>query len=113
MGFEHISTETGLSQSDVNCIHQDNLGFMWFGTHDGLNKYDGYKFTVYYPERNNPHSISSNLIWDIENDASGNLWIGTTGNGLNYFDKNTEEFIHFKNNVNDANSLINEPVGCN
>ena len=110
MGFEHISTETGLSQSDVNCIHQDNLGFMWFGTHDGLNKYDGYKFTVYYPERNNPHSISSNLIWDIENDASGNLWIGTTGNGLNYFDKNTEEFIHFKNNVNDANSLINDNI---
>jgi signal transduction histidine kinase/ligand-binding sensor domain-containing protein/DNA-binding response OmpR family regulator len=109
-GFEHISTEDGLSQSDVNCIYQDHQGFMWFGTHDGLNKYDGYKFTVFYPEQNNQNSIGSNLIWDIEDAKNGNLWIGTTGSGLDYFDKSTEKFTHFRHNEKDKHSLISDYI---
>lgn len=85
--FEHLSTENGLSQSDVNTIFQDDNRFMWFGTHDGLNRYDGYNFTIFKPDSKNPKSISSNLIWKIIGDDKGNLWIGTTGGGLNYFDK--------------------------
>lgn len=45
--FEHIGTKEGLSQSDVNCIYQDKLGYIWFGTHDGLNRFDGYSFAVF------------------------------------------------------------------
>ncbi|MDO6761246.1 two-component regulator propeller domain-containing protein [Tamlana sp. 2_MG-2023] len=94
--FEHLSTENGLSQSDVNTIFQDKNGFMWFGTHDGLNRYDGYSFTVFKPDSNNPHSISSNLIWKLIDDQTGNLWIGTTGGGLNYFNQENQEFKSFK-----------------
>jgi len=103
--FEHITTENGLSQSDINTIYQDKKGFMWFATHDGLNKYDGYGFTVYKPDPNKPGSISSNLIYNIEGDADGNLWIGTTGSGLNYFDRATEKFIHYEYDKDNLNSL--------
>jgi len=108
--FDRISTNKGLSQGDVNAIYQDNKGFMWFGTHDGLNKYDGYQFNVYKPIPNNPKSINSNLIYAITGDNLGNLWIGTTGNGLNYYKKSTGEFKHYTHNKNDKNSLVNNHV---
>ena len=108
--FEHLSTENGLSQSDVNTIFQDYNLFMWFGTHDGLNKYDGYDFTIFKPDSKNPKSISSNLIWKIVDDSNGNLWIATTGGGLNYFDKNTEEFISFRNNPNNPHSIKSDHI---
>ena len=103
--FEHLNTENGLSQSDVNAIFQDDKLFMWFGTHDGLNRFDGYNFTVFKPDSKNPKSISSNLIWKITGDDKGNLWIGTTGGGLNYFDKKTKEFKTFKNDPKNQNSI--------
>ena len=107
--FDHISTDDGLSQSDINCIYQDDQGFMWFATHDGLNKYDGYSFTIYKPE-NQPGSISSNLIFDIIGDKDGNLWIGTTGSGLNYFDRSTEKFTHYRYREDDEGSLSDDHV---
>ncbi|WP_243739317.1 hybrid sensor histidine kinase/response regulator transcription factor [Flavicella sediminum] len=105
LGFKHLTTKDGLSQNDVNAIIQDDQGFMWFGTHDGLNRYDGYNFTIFKPNPNDAHSINSNLIWDIINDENGNLWIGTTGQGLNYFDRKTEKFKHFTHIANNPNSL--------
>lgn len=108
--FEHLTTENGLSQSDVNAIYQDKDGFMWFGTHDGINRYDGYNFTVFKPDFNDNNSISSNLIWKIIGDEKGNLWIGTTGGGLNYFDKKTEQFTSYKHNPNDIHSLKNNHI---
>ena len=75
--FKRISVDQGLSQVTVACVLQDNLGFVWIGTDDGLNKYDGYKFTVY---RNNPDdslSLSNNYINDILEDIK--LGKGTVG----------------------------------
>ncbi|WP_343328577.1 hybrid sensor histidine kinase/response regulator transcription factor [Polaribacter staleyi] len=103
--FQHLTTEDGLSQSDVNAIFQDDNGFMWFGTHDGLNRYDGYNFTVFKPNSKIPKKISSNLIWNIIGDQKGDLWIGTTGGGLNYFNQKTEEFKTFKHDPKDENSI--------
>lgn len=104
--FKQFTTDQGLSQSDVNAIFQDQKGFMWFGTHDGLNKYDGYKFTVYKPNSAQENAISSNLIWKITDDISGDLWIGTTGGGLNHFDLKSEKFTSFQNNPKDKKSII-------
>ncbi|WP_226789023.1 hybrid sensor histidine kinase/response regulator transcription factor [Polaribacter porphyrae] len=108
--FDRISTNQGLSQGDVNTIYQDDKGFMWFGTHDGLNKYNGYEFTVYKPNPNNSNSISSNLIYAITGDNGGNLWIGTTGNGLNYYNKSTGNFIQYLHKKKDKNSLSNNHI---
>lgn len=96
--FEHISIKEGLSQSAINCIMQDSRGFMWFGTQDGLNMYDGYGFTVYRNEPGNPQSLLHNWINVIYESpgAPGILWIGTSG-GLCRYDTKTETFAAFKN----------------
>jgi len=110
MNFEHIMSDKGLSQNTIHSILQDKEGFLWFATEDGLDKYDGYKFTVY---KNDPHdssSISDNFIWTIYEDRAGTLWIGTNNGGLSRFNRNTEKFINYKNNPNDSTSLSSNNV---
>lgn len=102
--FEHIGPEHGLSQSSVYCILQDHQGFMWFGTDGGLNKYDGYNFTVYRRDAENPHSLSNGTIMSLYEDRSGVLWIGTYG-GLNKFDREKEAFISYQRDPKNPNSL--------
>ncbi len=71
--FEHITVEDGLSQNSAFSILQDSKGFMWFGTEDGLDKYDGHNFTVYKHDPENPTSISGNWINAIYEDSSGTI----------------------------------------
>ncbi|WP_298474579.1 two-component regulator propeller domain-containing protein [uncultured Maribacter sp.] len=108
--FEHLTTKNGLSQNDINDIYQDNKGFLWFATHDGLNKYDGYEFTIYQPNTNDPESISSNLIYSIVGDNEDNLWIGTTGSGLEYFNQSKKTFTHYTHNDDDNSSLVSDYI---
>ncbi|PQV48946.1 two component regulator with propeller domain [Jejuia pallidilutea] len=90
--FENLDTTEGLSSSTCFEIFQDKEGFLWFGTIDGLNKYNGYEFEVFRSILNDPHSISNNRINVIEEDNEGNLWIGTN-NGLNLYNKRTNKFL--------------------
>jgi len=108
--FEHISISDGLSQSVVNCILQDWQGFMWFGTQDGLNRYDGYKFTVYKNERGNKNSLSNNYIYCIYEDRLGNIWVGTTNGGLNKYDREKDSFINYMHNSNNNSSLSHNRI---
>jgi PAS domain S-box-containing protein len=109
VNFEHITLEDGLSQSSVNVIFQDSYGFIWFGTQDGLNKYDGYSFTIYTPIFNDSTSISDNQIWAITEDKDKNLWIGTYG-GLNKFIREKDIFQRFTYNKNKSNSIANNQI---
>jgi ligand-binding sensor domain-containing protein/signal transduction histidine kinase/DNA-binding response OmpR family regulator len=98
--LKNISTTDGLSQSSVIAIHQDKFGQMWFGTRDGLNKYDGSKFTVFRNDVTDKTSISNNDILAIEEDNTGKIWVGTY-NGLNCYDPVTNTFkryLHTKTN---------------
>jgi ligand-binding sensor domain-containing protein/signal transduction histidine kinase len=99
--FDRISIEKGLSQSSVFTIIQDKKGFLWFGTQDGLNKFDGYNFTVFKHNSADSLSISDNWITSLCEDHLGNIWVGTSGGGLNKFDPITERFIHYKHQNND------------
>jgi len=115
MTFGHISLEQGLSQNTVLCIFQDRKGFIWFGTGDGLNKYDGYSFTVYHHDPENPQSLSHNVVHSIYEDRSGVLWIGTGGGGLNRFDPRSsrgeiEQFTHYQADPDDPHSLSHNVV---
>jgi ligand-binding sensor domain-containing protein/signal transduction histidine kinase len=92
--FETLSVENGLSQSTVRAIFQDDKGFMWFGTDDGLNKYDGYTFTIYKHDPENNASLSDNTITAIYEDQQGDLWLGTAS-GLDRFQPEQETFEHF------------------
>lgn len=97
INFTHLTIEDGLSQSSVKCIFQDSQGFMWFGTADGLNRFDGYSFSIYSNDPTQPHSISGNDISVIfENPHDSVLWIGTQDGGLNRFDRKLDRFIAYK-----------------
>lgn len=94
--FEHISMEDGLSMNPVMGIVQDNNGYLWFGTADGLNRYDGYNFVVYRHNEYDSTSISDNFITCLLKDYNGNLWIGTHNEGVNRYDVKTDKFLRFK-----------------
>jgi len=96
--FKHLTIEDGLSQSTINCLFQDNQGFLWIGTQDGLNRYDGYNFKIYRPESGNIYSINAIDIWSIhqaEADSGRVLWLGTHAGGLNIYDIISDRFYHF------------------
>lgn len=108
--FEHISIQQGLSQSTVSCILQDKKGFMWFGTEDGLNRYDGYNFTIYKNDSLDKTSLSDSYILSLYEDKSGTLWIGTYSGGLNKFDREKEQFIYYKHAPDSPDTLSNNMV---
>lgn len=110
--FTHLTTADGLSQSNVKCIIQDNQGFMWFGTRDGLNKYDGYKFIVYKNNPKDKNSLSNDYIGDMVVDDKGTIWIGTTGGGLDKFDVAKNKFTHHKNDPKNQNSISSNRITC-
>src|SRR5713101_4757946 len=84
--FKHLNINEGLAQSTVHAIAQDRLGFLWFGTADGLIKYDGYTFTRYNKNSADSNTISENEIFRLLVTRDGNLWIATVNNGLNCYD---------------------------
>jgi len=104
--FEHIGAEAGLSHSNILSIVQDSQGFMWFGTRDGLNKYDGYKFTVFKNNIDDSTSIVNDQINDLIEDKDGNIWIATF-NGLDMFDWKQEKFTHYYNVKDPVSNLSN------
>lgn len=89
--FQHLSTNQGLSQKTVQTIYQDATGFMWFGTQEGLNRYDGHAMRVFRHNSNDPFSLSHDAIRDIHEDADGQLYVATSG-GLNRFNAANERF---------------------
>jgi len=102
--IQHITSDNGLSQNFIDCIFQDSRGFMWFGTRDGLNRFDGYSFVVYKSTDGSGNDISDNFVQTIKEDKYGNLWIGTRF-GLNRFDYNTNKFTKFIHQSNNQQSI--------
>jgi ligand-binding sensor domain-containing protein len=91
--FNHLTVEDGLSQSSVTCIFQDNKGFMWFGTQDGLNKYDGYKFKIFKNDPSDPASLTDNFIFSICESLTGILYIETQSGTLHQYNPLSESFL--------------------
>ncbi|MFD0795116.1 two-component regulator propeller domain-containing protein [Mucilaginibacter litoreus] len=98
--FKHYQVEHGLSHNTVYCAIQDKRGFLWLGTKDGLNRFDGYSFKVFRHIPADKHSISSNVIHSLSIDNQGDLWIGTD-DGLDKFNFKTENFAHI-NSIKDG-----------
>lgn len=110
--WQSISIAEGLSQGMVYDLMQDQEGFIWIATKDGLNRYDGYNFKVYTHDPYNPFSISGNTCTALLQDTKGRIWIGTEKDGLNLFDTRTQKFyraqIADKNQTNAGNySILN------
>ncbi len=91
--FRSFSVNHGLSQYDVTSILQDKIGYIWIGTYDGLNRYDGFKNTIYRYEQDNENSLPGNRVLCLAEDYMGNIWIGTEDGGLGVFSVRKKKFI--------------------
>ncbi|MFQ5709340.1 MAG: two-component regulator propeller domain-containing protein [bacterium] len=107
--FKQISPERGLSQKTVYAIVQDSVGFLWFGTQDGLNRYDGYSFKIYKNIVSDSTSLSDNRVRALYLDRRHTLWIGTS-NGLNRYDPQTDSFTRYFHDPGNPKSLSDHDV---
>jgi len=103
--FRHITTKDGLSHHETKCIMKDSRGFMWFGTVNGLNRYDGYNMKVYNHSYGDTSSLSDNRILSILETIDGKLLIGTVNGGLNILNVETEIFTHYRNDPENPNTI--------
>ena len=106
--FEHL--HEGLSESTVTCMLQDRKGFIWCGTRNGLNKYNGAEFTLYETIDGDSTSLSQNQITSIYQDSKGNIWVGTLEGGLNLYNSKKDAFSHFRHAPNNPSSLSDNSV---
>lgn len=107
--FHYLGVKEGLSQGTVFCILKDHKGFMWFGTVDGLNRYDGISFTTFYHDVDDPQSLSGSEVNCLFEDRDGNLWVGTES-GLNRMENGTYRFHRFVYTQNDSNQIISNSI---
>ncbi|MCF8247886.1 MAG: histidine kinase [Saprospiraceae bacterium] len=108
--FTHFTEKDGLSDNNVQCILRDQQGYLWVGTSNGLNRYDGYTFRQYHPDaRQSQRTVSNENIYDIKQDSDGYIWLATA-NGLNRYDPRTETFKVWKNTGRNDGSLPNSLV---
>ncbi|MBP1693362.1 MAG: signal transduction histidine kinase, partial [Chloroflexi bacterium] len=108
--FDKLTIEDGLSQNAILSILQDSQGYLWIGTQDGLNRFDGYDFTVFKHEIHNPDSLSHNSILSMLEDSQGMLWFGTWGGGLNRYDPRSGQFVRYQHDTQNPDSLANDLV---
>ena len=109
INFRNITIEDGLSQATVETILQDSKGYIWLGTNDGLNRYNGYEFKVYRHEKNNLNSIVNNYIVDLKEDLEGNIWVGTA-NGVSKISYDNETITNYLDGE-DEGSLSHYNIG--
>src|SRR5580704_4732916 len=108
--FVQVTAEGEPFQSRVGSIAQDRAGFLWFGTSDGLYRYDGYKLKPYRHEPGNPNSLSDDTIMAIYRDRGGILWVGTGFGGLDRLDPVSDTFIHYRHDPANGTSLSHNAV---
>ena len=102
--FENISVKDGLSHENVQAILQDREGYLWFGTRDGLNKYNGYEISIYRNAPDNINSLLDNNILALCEDSKGRLWVGTS-RGLDMFNRRSRTFLHYQQDNRNTDSL--------
>src|SRR5579859_7397305 len=110
--FHQFTMEDGLSNNETYIALQDRRGYMWLGTADGLNRFDGYTFKVFRHDPNDPSSISGNFAKALYEDKSGRLWLGTFPDGLDLYDPKTASFKRYRHIPGDPSSLISDGIWC-
>jgi len=108
--FRHLTMENGLSNNEVYTIIQDRKGYIWLGTLDGLNRYDGYTFKIFRHDANDPASLSGNFVRALYEDSQGRLWVGSFSNGLNLYDPDTGNFKHYRHIAGEHNSIGSDSI---
>lgn len=111
LAFRNYSSANGLSQSEVNCVYRDRLGFIWVGSEFGLTRYDGREFSTYYHKVNDSTSLGENSIKDITEDNDGAIWLAIGASGVSRMEPTTKKFTNFKPNKQ-GTSVLSDNVKC-
>lgn len=111
ISLEQISIEQGLSQGMVNDIAEDQTGFLWVATKEGLNRYDGTGFRVFRHIPDNPYSLADNFTYSLEVDTNNRVWVTTQSNGVDLFDPKSETFHHFRRDSLNPNAISSNQTG--
>lgn len=111
MRFDHVNLQDGLSQLTVAAIVQDTRGYLWFGTQDGLNRYDGYGMTVFKPQAGDPATLPSGYILSLLVDTQGNIWVGTGGGGVARYLPASQSFIRVPGGPKQVRVLYQDASG--
>ncbi len=115
MRFENLNTRNGLSSNEITCIYEDHSHFIWVGTKDGLNRFDGRIFKTFRNNLKDTNSLSGNIVVSIVQDRQNVFWIATKDGGLTRFDASApagKEFRQFKNNPKDPKSIATNRLNC-
>ncbi|MFH1194086.1 MAG: two-component regulator propeller domain-containing protein [bacterium] len=110
--FVKYSTGMGLSSNSQSCIIQDKQGFMWIGTGEGLNRFDGRSFKIYRSDPKSNTSLKSNIITCLYCDSNGQIWIGTYGGGLSRYNKEKDNFITYTSDSNNPRALLTDEINA-
>ncbi|MBI1193421.1 MAG: hypothetical protein GC205_09620 [Bacteroidetes bacterium] len=108
--FQHYTSKEGLSQNTITALVQDDYGFLWIGTQDGLSRFDGQQVLVFRQDAGNPNSLTTNYVKGLFLDSEGLLWVGTLGAGLVCYDPTTEQFTTYRYQKDNPNSLPHDNV---
>ncbi|MBU1678320.1 MAG: response regulator [Bacteroidetes bacterium] len=103
--FATLDVDDGLSNNFVTCSAEDSLGFLWFGTKDGLNRYDGYSFKKYFHDKDGTNTLSDNFVTSLIVTDNGTLWIGTAAGGVCSFDLRYEKFVSYSHHSDSAGTI--------
>ncbi|MBA3397294.1 MAG: SpoIIE family protein phosphatase [Deltaproteobacteria bacterium] len=110
LSFARLGSEDGLPQTTVRAFVQDAAGFMWFGTQDGLVRYDGNRMQVYRPNPLDTATVSSGYVTALESDPSGKIWVGSAETGVSLYDPTTDKFTRFGSDAAKSGTLSSEGV---
>lgn len=110
MRFDRITVADGLAQSAVYAIEQDQSGFLWFATENGIDRYDGFTFKHYRHERGNPNALASDFVRDMDIAEDGSLWIATDGGGISRWDPATDQIATYRYVADDPTSLSTDHI---
>lgn len=105
-----VYSTNSLSQNSVQCMLKSAQGFMWFGTQDGLNRYDGIQFVYYKHKFKDPHSLPANNVLAISEDKQGKIWVGTRIGGLSMYDPVSDRFVNYSHNSKAPGSISNNNI---
>ena len=108
INFESYYVQDGLSDPNITAIYRDTYGFLWIGTSNGLNRFNGYSFTVFRSKSKNPGDLQEEYIQCISEDYNNNLLVGTWGSGLAVFNRQKESFTHFVSDSTNENSISHD-----
>jgi diguanylate cyclase (GGDEF)-like protein len=110
MRFGHVTVEQGLSQANVMTVLQDSLGYMWFGTENGLDRFDGYQMRGYQRRQGQPDGLAHDFVWQVAEDREANLWIATDGGGVARWNRATDSFRTYRHDPADIATIASNQV---